>query len=129
VWGRQRQARLQQHYSLLYSRCSRSRRILNTYPVYREREWWSSFYGSDLHAADSPCFKTPRPLSPLLSSSRTRFCDTEDASEWLCYFIEKHHDASFTLALESLGDPLVQGMTETAAEAMWADANTDITQQ
>jgi len=30
---------------------------------------------------------------------------------------------------ESLGYPLVQRMTESAAEAMWADANINITQQ
>jgi hypothetical protein len=55
-------------------------------------------------------------------------CYTEDASEWLCYYLGKCHDASFTLASESLGYPLEQQMTETAAEAMWADANINITQ-
>ena len=56
-------------------------------------------------------------------------CDADDAAEWLCYYLGKRHDASFTLASESLGYPLVQRMNEAAAEAMWADANINITQQ
>jgi hypothetical protein len=35
----------------------------------------------------------------------------------------------FPLDLESLGYLLVKQMTESAAEAMWADANINITQQ
>ncbi len=34
--------------------------------------------------------------------------DLADAAEWICYYIGKKHDASFTLASESLGYPLVQ---------------------
>ena len=56
-------------------------------------------------------------------------CDKDDAAEWLCYYIGKRHDAAFTLASESLGYPLVQRMDEAAAEAMWADANINTTQQ
>jgi hypothetical protein len=36
------------------------------------------------------------------------YCDVDDAAEWLCYYLGKRHDASFTLASGSLGYPLVQ---------------------
>jgi hypothetical protein len=55
--------------------------------------------------------------------------NNDDAAEWLCYYIGKRPDASSTLASESLGYPLVQRMDEAAAEAMWADANINTTQQ
>ncbi len=29
-------------------------------------------------------------------------CDKDDAAEWVCYYIGKNHDASFTLTSESL---------------------------
>ncbi len=56
-------------------------------------------------------------------------CDKDDAAEWLCYYIGKRHDPSFTLASESLGYPLVQHMDEAAVVAMWADENISATQQ
>jgi hypothetical protein len=68
-------------------------------------------------------------VKSMLEHVAGRNCDREDASEWLCYYLGKRHDASFTLALESLGYPLVHLMPESAAEAMWADANINITQQ
>jgi hypothetical protein len=55
--------------------------------------------------------------------------DLDDAAEWLCYYIGKKYDSSFTLASESLGYPLVQQMDEAATEAMWSDANVNTLQQ
>jgi hypothetical protein len=55
--------------------------------------------------------------------------DLADAAEWICYYIGKRHDTSLTLASETLGYPLVQRMDGAAAEAMWADANINISQQ
>ncbi len=45
------------------------------------------------------------------------------------FLFGKKYEASYTLASESLGNPLVQQMSETKAEAMWADANVNVTQQ
>jgi hypothetical protein len=47
-------------------------------------------------------------IESMLEHVAGRDCDREDALEWLCYYLGKHHDASFTLASESLGYPLVQ---------------------
>jgi len=55
--------------------------------------------------------------------------DVDDSAEWLCFYLGKKYEASYTLASESLGNPLVQQMSETKAEAMWADANVNVTQQ
>jgi len=55
--------------------------------------------------------------------------DSEDAAEWICYYIGKKFNSSFTIASEALGYPLVQRMDEAATEAMWADANVNVTQQ
>ncbi len=38
----------------------------------------------------------------MLDHVAGRDCDTEDADEWLCCYFEKRHNASFTLASESL---------------------------
>jgi predicted nuclease of restriction endonuclease-like RecB superfamily len=55
--------------------------------------------------------------------------DIEDAAQWLRYYLGKRHDVSFTLACDSLGIPLVEQMDDSGAEAMWAQANVNITQQ
>jgi len=55
--------------------------------------------------------------------------DSADAAEWLCYYLGKKYSSSFTLASEALGYPLVQRMDEVSTEAMWADANINVTQQ
>jgi hypothetical protein len=55
--------------------------------------------------------------------------DKEDAAQWLCYYLGRKHDASFTLACNALGIPLVERMDETSAEAMWCEANINVTQQ
>jgi hypothetical protein len=55
--------------------------------------------------------------------------DIDDAAQWLTYYLGKRHDASFTLACDSLGIPLVEQMDDAGAEAMWAQANVNITQQ
>jgi hypothetical protein len=41
----------------------------------------------------------------------------------------KKYDASFILASEALGLPLVQWLDEASTEAMWSDANIDVAQQ
>jgi hypothetical protein len=55
--------------------------------------------------------------------------DVEDAAQWLAYYLGKKHDASFTLACDALGIPLVEQMDDAGAEAMWAQANINVTQQ
>jgi hypothetical protein len=55
--------------------------------------------------------------------------DMDDAAEWLCYFLGKKYDASFTLASETLGLLLVNRLDEASAQAMWSDANINVTQQ
>jgi hypothetical protein len=55
--------------------------------------------------------------------------DIDDAAQWLTYYLGKRHVASFTLASDSLGIPLVEQMDDAGAEAMWAQANVNITQQ
>jgi hypothetical protein len=55
--------------------------------------------------------------------------DLDDAAEWLCHYIGKKYDSSFTIASESLGYPLAQQMDEAATEAMWSDANVNTSQQ
>jgi hypothetical protein len=49
----------------------------------------------------------------------------EDAAQWLCYYLGRKHDASFTLACNALGIPLVERMDEASAEAMGCEANID----
>ncbi len=68
-------------------------------------------------------------IESLLSHVACEGLEKDEAAEWLCYYIGRKHEASFTLASESLGYPLVQRMTEAAAQAMWADANINHTQQ
>jgi len=68
-------------------------------------------------------------IESLLSHVACEGLENDDAAEWLCYYIGRKHEASFTLASESLGYPLVQRMTEAVAQAMWADANINHTQQ
>jgi hypothetical protein len=53
----------------------------------------------------------------------------EDAAQWLITYLGKHYEASFTLASEALGLPLVERMDAAAAEAMWSDANVNVVQQ
>jgi hypothetical protein len=55
--------------------------------------------------------------------------DKEDAAEWLKYYLGKKYDASFILASEALGLPLVQRLDEASTEAMWSDANINVVQQ
>jgi hypothetical protein len=68
-------------------------------------------------------------VESMLEHAAGQDCDTDDASEWLFYYLGKHHNTSFTVASESLGYLLEQQITETAAEAMWADAKIYITPQ
>jgi hypothetical protein len=53
----------------------------------------------------------------------------EDAAQWLITHLGKQYEASFTLASEALGLPLVEFMDAAAAEAMWFDANLNVVQQ
>jgi hypothetical protein len=53
----------------------------------------------------------------------------EDAAQWLITHLGKQYEASFTLASEALGLPLVERMDAAAAEAMWSDANVNVVQQ
>ena len=55
--------------------------------------------------------------------------DKEDAAQWLAYYIGRKTDASFMLACDGLGIPLVEQMDDAGAEAMWSEANVNITQQ
>jgi hypothetical protein len=55
--------------------------------------------------------------------------DKEDAAEWLKYYLGKKYDASFILASEALGLPLVQRLDEASTEAMWSDTNINVVQQ
>jgi hypothetical protein len=55
--------------------------------------------------------------------------DKEDAAEWLVSYLGKRYDASFILASEALGLPLVQQLDEASTEAMWSDANINVVQQ
>jgi hypothetical protein len=55
--------------------------------------------------------------------------DMEDAAQWLACYLGKKHDASFTLACDALGIPLVEQMDDVGVEAMWLQANINITQQ
>jgi len=53
----------------------------------------------------------------------------DDAAQWLLTYLGKHYEASFTLASEALGLPIVQRMDASSAEAMWSDANINVVQQ
>jgi len=53
----------------------------------------------------------------------------EDAAQWITTYLGKHYEASFTLASEDLGFPLVERMDEVSAEAMWSAANVNVVQQ
>jgi hypothetical protein len=44
-------------------------------------------------------------------------------------YLGKRYDASFILASEALGLPLVQRLDEASMEAMWSDANINVVQQ
>lgn len=55
--------------------------------------------------------------------------DKDDAAEWMSFFLGKKHDGAFTLASEALGLPLVQRLDDASAQAMWSDANINVTQQ
>ncbi len=55
--------------------------------------------------------------------------DKDDAAEWLAYYIGKMLNASFSVACNAVGTPLVQKMDEVSAEAMWSDANINVMQQ
>ena len=68
-------------------------------------------------------------IESLLSHVACEGLEKDEAAEWLCYYIGRKHEASFTLASASLGYPLVQRMNEAVAQAMWADANINHTQQ
>jgi hypothetical protein len=54
--------------------------------------------------------------------------DKEDAVEWLITYLGKRYDASFILASEALGLPLVQRLDEASNEEMWSDANNNVVQ-
>jgi hypothetical protein len=41
----------------------------------------------------------------------------------------KKYDASYTLTSEALGLPLVERLDDASAQAMWRDANINVTQQ
>lgn len=41
--------------------------------------------------------------------------DEEDAAEWLAFYVGERHDASFTLASDNLGIPLIEQMNEASA--------------
>jgi hypothetical protein len=49
--------------------------------------------------------------------------EKDDAAEWLSYFGGKKYDASYTLASEALGLPLVERLDDVSAQAMWSNAN------
>jgi hypothetical protein len=55
--------------------------------------------------------------------------EKDDAAEWLSYFLGKKYDAAYTLASEALGLPLVGRLDDTSAQAMWSDANVNVTMQ
>ncbi len=55
--------------------------------------------------------------------------DKDDAAEWLSYYLGKKYDAAYTLASEALGLPLVERLDDASAQAMWSDANINVTQQ
>jgi hypothetical protein len=44
-------------------------------------------------------------------------------------FFGKKYDASYTLASEALGSPLVERLDDASAQAMWSNANINVTQQ
>ena len=47
-------------------------------------------------------------IKSMLKHIAVNGSDLAKAAEWLCYYIGERHDASFTLASESLGYPIVQ---------------------
>ncbi len=53
----------------------------------------------------------------------------DGAAEWLILHLGKRYEASFTLASEALGLPLVECIDAATAEAMWSDANVNVVQQ
>jgi hypothetical protein len=55
--------------------------------------------------------------------------EKDDAAEWLSYFLGKRYDASYTFASEALGLPLIERLDYASAQAMWSDANINVTQQ
>jgi hypothetical protein len=55
--------------------------------------------------------------------------DKVDAAEWLVTYLGRKYDASFILASEALGLPLVQRLDEASTEAMWSDTNVNVVQQ
>jgi hypothetical protein len=52
--------------------------------------------------------------------------DIEGPAQWRAYYLGKTHDASFALACDVLGIPLVEQMDDAGAEAMWSEANNNI---
>jgi hypothetical protein len=57
-------------------------------------------------------------IEKLLNHLAGTDCDKEDAGQWIAHYIGKKHDASFTLACEALGTPIVQMLDEPSAEVM-----------
>jgi hypothetical protein len=55
--------------------------------------------------------------------------DKDDAAEWLSYFLGGKYDAAYTLASEALGLPLVERLDDASAQAMFSDANINVTQK